>query len=116
MLSGNAKLGAVRLFALAASLVLWANQGLAAENWNHESQRLGLSGTAPANPTPEAWFPQSPTFPTARITTPAESSFQMIQQNQKTLVPLPAGEWTGLTCLAGLALVRARKAIKRMIS
>ncbi len=66
---------------------------------------------------PELWFP------TATVATPSihstavsgmDSSTQIIRANEQTLIPLPSGEWTGLSCLMGLALVRARKVIGKI--
>jgi hypothetical protein len=47
---------------------------------------------------------------------PPQSTFQMIRDTDRTMVPLPSGEWTGLACLIGLALFRGRKAIWKMLS
>jgi hypothetical protein len=37
-----------------------------------------------------------------------------LRATEQTLIPLPAAEWSGLAGLAGLALVRARKAFRKM--
>ncbi len=45
-----------------------------------------------------------------------QSTFQMINDTDRTMVPLPSGEWTGLACLIGLALFRGRKLIWKIFT
>jgi hypothetical protein len=70
-------------------------------------------------PSAELWFPSPAAIPSSGLhsatLTAVNSSAQLIRANEQTLIPLPSGEWTGLTCLMGLALVRARKAIRKML-
>ena len=45
---------------------------------------------------------------------PADSTFHAFAVSEQTLIPLPAAEWSGLVGLVGLALVRARKSLRKM--
>jgi len=51
----------------------------------------------------------------AAVTSP-EQPLQAMAFTEQTLIPLPSPEWSGLAGLAGLALIRARKSLRRMFS
>ena len=48
--------------------------------------------------------------------TPTDPHLQPMAFTEQTLIPLPSPEWTGLAGLAGLALLRARKAFRRILT
>ncbi|HEX8524686.1 MAG TPA: hypothetical protein VF669_20695 [Tepidisphaeraceae bacterium] len=93
---------------------VWAQKS---DDWNALSQEMGTKSQLD-QASPDVWV-LKPAAPVAAMPLAAHvpaSDFQAIRSNQQTLVPLPAGEWTGLSCLAGLALVRARKMIRRILA
>jgi hypothetical protein len=64
----------------------------------------------------DAWLPR-PTHSAAIRSQPgdsADSTFHAFAVSEQTLIPLPAAEWSGLVGLVGLALVRARKSLRKM--
>jgi len=64
----------------------------------------------------DAWLPQ-PTHSAAirsQSGDSADSTFHAFAVSEQTLIPLPAAEWSGLVGLVGLALVRARKSLRKM--
>ena len=63
----------------------------------------------------DAWLPR-PTHSPAIRSQPgdSDSTFHAFAVSEQTLIPLPAAEWSGLVGLVGLALVRARKSLRKM--
>ena len=90
---------------------------IAQPEWNSLSNQAVCSPITSNEVSPDAWLARTADAAALRPGNYAslDTSFQLVHMHeQHNAVPLPAGEWTGLTCLLGLALVRARKAIGRM--
>jgi hypothetical protein len=117
--SNNYSVGAV---CLAMCLSLLRVESAAAKeaerpDWNGLSAQICSDHSKATGLSPELWFPApmvgNPSTH-AVVLTSMDTSAQIIRANEQTVVPLPSGEWTGMSCLVGLALVRARKALRKM--
>jgi len=99
------------------ALAIPANASQDKKEWDRLAIQLGcdktLQTSAQANRT--VWtVHQDPDSNTLLNPVPApDRPLQAFAQSEQTLIPLPSGELTGLAGLAGLALVRARKTLRR---
>ena len=117
------------LYAIAASMMLAAlavpaaASPKASANWDKVCDRIASPASASESRPPlvlanDAWLTRLPDPPSARtsIDRVVESDFHAFAASEQTLIPLPSAEWSGLVGLAALAVVRARKALRRILS
>jgi hypothetical protein len=113
----------VRAVVMAAIALTLATRTFAApvadpSPWETIGGQLLADAPTPADPSnSEVWFPQfdvSEAAP-AQSHIASEPPSHLIARNERTVIPLPAPAWTGLTGLVGLACLRTRKLLRRLM-
>ena len=88
------------------------------KEWDHLVTQLGCNNSSSSQSGAQlrpagTWTIQQDAAASVNALPATDHPLQAFARSEQTLIPLPTGEMTGFAGLAALALVRARKAIRR---